>query len=1222
MIVGLVKWFDKEKGFGIVQSVSGEQAFIHKSEFVIMPEKILVATALVYEIKHGRQGRLEAAKAQPPSSFEDWRLIMELLGKEDTVKIEVDITVRKRYGGTFRKKELKSYGIKTFAAHQLLRTKSKEDIISIITKYFKKFIFEKAPHLFYEYAILVHNKIKGLALPDEKIILKEIFSFFNENKNSLMLFQAWSNNNPAILYFEPENEFYLDHIFGLEKKEVEFPVKELTVSFFREISPLIKQEHIQRVKALEIGDVALFEIFSIRSELFIDNQQLDEYLFLTKIIDSISNEELKTKCNLILATYRNLIPHITEDKLLFEICNRFPANETCKSVIMSWHHQSSSLTIILFKKFKEVGYPFDNIEESFYSKFIDTAPLVELKTLLNIYSSKYLISRLIEKIDFSKDEPLHQLKDLENLTDHSSLLEDKIRHLLTDIMADFSYFKLKKTASLIHHIGKDFFSHELLNAIEQVSVEQLPAALAGYSNNEKISSFYVFSNMLDAFRHSKECLFTVTAIDKQEGIFEEFVLKNAMPAVIIRAWEQDYIPSFIPYLRSQLNEFTDEHLSNIFEKDKLEKELVNEILEIRLKSGTKVEWILQMAHLHLDSGLFHKFDKAVFQKIGKEEYFDLWKKGIGKIFPKDSIVKLITENSQEIYNIHNWIRDNICSATDIGNVLLEITNSIIEVLDRKDFYIKMRCIKCLVDLDINYKKKIGENNRQFDNLILWFLELNEEFDLALLQRKFIYFSPADQIKIIKRLFYLKHQRKISFSIIELDAIVRADLDLFLANQKFNEDFVLDVSTSLVIELIKNYQSQGRFLADSELLKIVLHDIGRERRKKFKIEKYFEECLGRMNAEWDWKTNGTIFKQQNGNNTFFVIEFDYDSNLVNEVKNIPGRRYDSNTKKWIIPSSSEGQVLSFGKKNRFFFNYGANNYSNNPHLANFKRDEVPNGIKFCEGRIANSQDAMLLRGFWWCANQKCFQNCETEHLSPESDYNSLTLLDLLKIFEINVDENSNYGFFPHGKYYQLISQINRFNRLLEKLYCHECDEILFPVQSSNFAAYTVVRFSCNNNNCKQHGQEVYLNHCLDGKCNSIIDSRISKKCENGLYICNCCGGCCSHDMLNRRLNNLRTTGGSIHPNLVDCVNGQKGHKEKNEYFCYNCSELMTEVIDDITGGTHFFMCLNCNVEYHPSSAIKRPHLHLRRANYPKIRLSQIRGNRNNQNPQSDYPDFDL
>jgi hypothetical protein len=97
-------------------------------------------------------------------------------------------------------------------------------------------------------------------------------------------------------------------------------------------------------------------------------------------------------------------------------------------------------------------------------------------------------------------------------------------------------------------------------------------------------------------------------------------------------------------------------------------------------------------------------------------------------------------------------------------------------------------------------------------------------------------------------------------------------------------------------------------------------------------------------------------------------------------------------------------------------------------------------------------------------------------------------------------------------------------------------------------------------------------------------------------------------LNRRLTNLRTNGGVIHQQLIEAVEGKKGHQEKSEYFCYKCSGIMTEVIDDIQFGPNYFMCIECKVECHPTSILTRPHLHLRRQNYPISKLSEILNNR--------------
>ena len=388
----------------------------------------------------------------------------------------------------------------------------------------------------------------------------------------------------------------------------------------------------------------------------------------------------------------------------------------------------------------------------------------------------------------------------------------------------------------------------------------------------------------------------------------------------------------------------------------------------------------------------------------------------------------------------------------------------------------------------------------------------------------------------------------------------------------------------------NYTQTNKFLVEGELLSLVLQSLATDKKRKFKLTNYFENCEGRLNAEFDWSRNGEISKINFGEGRFyFAIKFEYDPGLVEAVKIIPGRKWNNDTKLWGVPSQYENEVLEFAKSNRFFLDFEGSNYANNTHLAKFLRGEVPNGISFCEGRLANKQDELFKKDFWWCGNQKCFQKCETYHSLEK--WESYTLLDFCEILELNTDETNRMNdFIPKGHYYQFIGLINRFNRLLDKIYCQECNEILHPVDTSHFAAHTVVRFCCENDKCGQHKNEVYLNHCLNGQCNSIVDSRVSKSCKNGLYICENCGSCCSHSMLQRRLTNLQTTGGFIHQNLIKCVNEKLGHLERAEYFCHKCKDEMQEINTDV------FFCNKCDVKYHTTKyKIKRPHRHLKTTN---------------------------
>lgn len=205
--------------------------------------------------------------------------------------------------------------------------------------------------------------------------------------------------------------------------------------------------------------------------------------------------------------------------------------------------------------------------------------------------------------------------------------------------------------------------------------------------------------------------------------------------------------------------------------------------------------------------------------------------------------------------------------------------------------------------------------------------------------------------------------------------------------------------------------------------------------------------------------------------------------------------------------------------------------------------------------------------------------------PWEDY---TMLDFLNI--LSEDTKS-----PQAKdeYYKFVGTINRFNRLLERMYCEECGNILYPMAQSNFGYYRVIRFHCENLDCSKSNKgikenEIYLHHCLNGKCNGIIDSRRSKQCPNGLYICSNekCGCCCSNEMFNRVLNNLKTTGGNIHPNLINAVTNQLGHLDREEHFCYICGEMMEEISDEK------FKCNSCNIQYDlTSNKFKRPLSHL-------------------------------
>lgn len=62
---GVVKWFDKSKGFGFIASDAGEDLFAHYSEISMTGYKVLIEGQRVqFEISPGKKGR-QASNIQP-----------------------------------------------------------------------------------------------------------------------------------------------------------------------------------------------------------------------------------------------------------------------------------------------------------------------------------------------------------------------------------------------------------------------------------------------------------------------------------------------------------------------------------------------------------------------------------------------------------------------------------------------------------------------------------------------------------------------------------------------------------------------------------------------------------------------------------------------------------------------------------------------------------------------------------------------------------------------------------------------------------------------------------------------------------------------------------------------------------------------------------------------------------------------------------------------------
>lgn len=1174
MLIGLVKWFDEDKGFGVVGTPDGEDYFLHIRSFIKKPEKILKGTPVAFSPdKDKLKNRNSVKNSRLIGNVEDWKAIFSFWGKCDSVKIEVEVTGIGKNGKSYHHRKIQTYSLINHSLKFFFSEKSEIEISNIIIDYFYTELDSKH---FIAYCEFIENCITN-QFSIEKVakILNWVFSYFGDNLNEEIFFYVWKQKKFKFISLKEIDDFEIPenivktYILELGKIELNRILKYSYGSDFGSYFVSKKFSNIENLTSTEIKELYQYIEFETEANrekrklqldcLYvqkIENELIGDTIHIDKIIDINDLNNYKKKLDLIFK-------HLNIDNKIKEI-------DSINYIIAQKCSDEFKPEIWMMGIIKDV--PFEIILKYFLNQ--DTQIEKRINILLKFDTKKQF--ELLKKYsaEFTIEKSFELLKKLiqkENSFDYN--------FNFSKFLYDNEFWKGKKGSELIE----------------------------------------LFTNYID----------TKSNDEQKYELFLKGYGKN-IPLNIIK---------------QKVHQLENEDCQKIFKSISENKTFIRDILieKVTIENPTSLSWLYDLAIEFIDQENFNTFDKKVSETIEQSEYFKFWERGKAKVFPKNQIDKILLDKFENYAQIKNWIENKITTKDEITDYLFSYLEIKELVTDRIKFNKQLNHIKYLLQLDQRNIERIIQIQYDFYNLILWIFDIENFLDFETLKKHFIYFDPDKQIRIIRKLFFLNAIKKLDLTIEKLDELTRFDIDLYNINLEFNPEIAVDISTDVVIKALLSYKQNSRFFVESKLLSIILDDLKLDKTRRFKLSNYFEDCLGRQTADFNWSTEGEIRKVRYGNNQFyFAVSFPLGEthwadnrlggrevyipnpnfeNLKVEVKKIPGVKWNPNEKHWCIPSQYETEVLNFAKEYRFFLDFEGSNYNNNIHLAEFKRTikqkssysygykevpNIPNGISFCEGRLANKPHDIFKKEFWWCGGQPCFSKCETIHKTDE--WEKYTLLDFCEILGLNTDETNKMGdYIPKGHYYQFIALINRFNRLLEKLYCKDCNHILYPFETGHFAANTVVRFQCKNEACSNN-EVIYLNHCLNGQCNCIIDSRVSKRCDNGLFICDNCGSCCSHNMLERRLSNLKLTGGYIHNNLVKCVNEKLGHLERGEYFCYKCKSEMMEISND------FFQCSNCNIKYDTTKyKFKRPHKNL------KKNISTNANNKEESNDDNfDYP----
>lgn len=104
-VLGFIKWFDNDRGFGVIESLNNIEYFLHISDFERKPIKVSIGTPFLF-IPSESKGRNKATHVVVPETNQDFILgINNLIRNRGVISYVVTIKGESRWGNPYKRKE-------------------------------------------------------------------------------------------------------------------------------------------------------------------------------------------------------------------------------------------------------------------------------------------------------------------------------------------------------------------------------------------------------------------------------------------------------------------------------------------------------------------------------------------------------------------------------------------------------------------------------------------------------------------------------------------------------------------------------------------------------------------------------------------------------------------------------------------------------------------------------------------------------------------------------------------------------------------------------------------------------------------------------------------------------------------------------------------------------------------------------------------------------------
>ncbi|WP_428236547.1 cold shock domain-containing protein [Gracilimonas sp.] len=1112
--IGILKWFDREKGFGVIGAPEGEEYFLHKSNVKGGLEKFRKLYPVFFKKGYDEKRDKLTAYEGRPVTVKDYKQIIKLLDKDSVVNgIEAVNRFRSRRGKTFTKRSNNSKDILDRVNTYLIDKETAEKFLSYLRESLT--LLERNESSNYAtFAISVINAwkfYKSYGNTDDEILRElffEIVECIEKDIGEDILFYLWNadyyelkdNNRPGKTLFDLEKEvsdgFKIPVDLGVILKNIkklnseEFKIKINKYSFADEqIIQLIDNKFSDNISEDDLKEIIklMDQLRNIRDDIFdiIISKISEESLFKIWQNDEIIIDQSEKKFHYS----RSFIRPTEKGKIDLKILKKY-ASEVTSNGLKKVHRQyddSDEIIISLLKEKLDAKELFTDVEQ-----IVDIIISVE-NDFLSFTGHKILLkNHFFECLDFllNKANPDFFVQSLRIMSSLEGNKESYFSNLKNHLNEETdNEVHLRNGVLLYGHTDdsqlKPFFER-VSNKLKDEDIYQI---LTHFQNGELVNIALKNWNF-DSTKTSVQFIneFGDTNLENSDGFYEKFIqdLDSYSTDDLFSIFEKRRIKELKEYLISYTNFRDLSYLKQIIsltsdsDHEEILKGFYGEVKDLSFKYILEVLHEFKELAITIDTSFL--IDKI--NNSEKYEYRDL----------ANYAVKLKKIDSESVLKgIEGFIQKNGEEIEPLELINGDSPESMVELVLRYDEYISnqkliesISTVKAFQHLSESVIKPILIKLSASSPAII--IELTREYYGSLL-KKVLSSIELNNDNIIEVLKIIDRGKVVKEELKE-----KTHLHVVISYlQNHNEKANVDRLNNLFKETYYSFQLQ--------FLKYI---IGLYQKRNISIETFTKM----LNDVKTVQLSALLVK------AFIGTELKDRSDLMGLLNRLLKKHFKLLERSGVTKEIFN-QVFSLSglvnqcngrKKHRGIDIQQVNGdevaYKNRYHL---KTEETLN--IYCEGRFWKSLPFYNSRNnrptgtncdFYWCKGETCAKVNDQVNFNQSFEY--WTLNEYNQLFHKGLDRL----VFTH-----LAGWLNRMKSILNKLKCRECDNLLRPntYVPKQLGYYAVPLFKCINDECINYNQSIRFTHCRG--CHEILDSRECETCpECNWLICNHeeCGKC--------------------------------------------------------------------------------------------------------------------